>query len=361
MKITKQDLNDAVNAGVLEETRAEKLWQFLANRANSSTRPRFDLTNLLWYVGALIIISAMGIFSTEAFGRWGGNALASTAFIYGAAFVAAGHYFWRVRKIRILGGLLITVAVSMAPLATFGLQDHLGWWTHGEPGVYRDFFIWVRGSWVIMSLSAIAAGVIALRFYMFPFIVMVIAFALWFLSMDLTPWLLTEWPRPVGEGQTQASQIPYWQIEQMRGLVSTLFGFAVLFVAWFLDLRFKADLAFWPHLAAGLSINGGMYFWLTGDGYEWAILCAVSVVLLLLSIFLQRRVYAVFGGLGVASYLGYLSSEVFEDTILFSFALTGIGIIIMVSGYAYFKHESTLRTWMNHKLPAALRHLRPEA
>lgn len=354
MRITKQDLDDAVNAGVVEEATAEKLWMFLGDRLGTAGRPHFDLTNLLWYAGALIVISAMGLFSTEAFSRWGGDALAITALVYGAVFVSAGDYFWRVRQIRTLGGLLITVAVSMAPMATYGLQDHLGWWTHGEPGYYRDFFIWVRGSWVIMSLSAIVAGSVALIFYRFPFITMVIGFALWFLSMDLTPWLIAESPGP-GEPYME-----YWQkLVELRGIVSTLFGVLLLVIAWFVDLRIKPAFAFWPHLAAGLSINGGMYYWLTDNGYEWAILCAFSVVLLLFSIFLQRRAYAVFGGLGVSSYLGYLSSEVFEDAILFSFALTGIGILVMVLGYVYFKHERWLHMWMERHLPYAIRRLRP--
>ncbi len=358
MRITKQDLEDAVKAGVVEDTTAEKLWTFLVARADMAGRPGFDLTILLWYAGALIVISAMGLFSTEAFGRWGGGALATTALVYGAVFVAAGAYFWRVRHTRVLGGLLITVAVSMAPLATFGLQDHLGWWTHGEPGYYREFFVWVRGSWAIMSLSAIVAGLIALKFFRFPFITMVIGFALWLLSMDLTPWLTSEWPRPGEEFLDPAKD--WAKLAELRGIVSTLFGVALLLVAWFVDVRSNANFAFWPHLIAGLCINGGTYFWLTSNGYEWAMLCAISVALLLFSVFLQRRAYAVFGCVGVASYLGYLSSIVFKDTILFSFALTGIGILIMVLGYVYFKHERGLQIWMERNLPHAIRQLIPQ-
>ena len=35
-------------------------------------------------------------------------------------------------------------------------------------------------------------------------------------------------------------------------------------------------------------------------------LCAASVLMLILSVFLQCGVYTVFAGIGVASYLGYL-------------------------------------------------------
>lgn len=357
MHIKRQDLDQAVKAGVIEEALANKLWSFLASGEGIASRPGFDLTNLLWYAGALIVILAMGLFSTEAFNRWGGGALAVTALIYGAVFAYAGEYFWRVRRILILGGLLITVAVSMAPLATYGLQDYFGWWTHGEPGEYRDFFVWVRGSWVFMSLSAIAAGLIALKFYRFPFIMMIIAFALWFLSMDITPWFASEWPGP---GEEYMVKYEYWErLAELRGIVSTLYGIALLIIAWVVDVRIKADFSFWLHFAAALCITGGMYFWLTDTGYEWAMLCAASVAMLLISIFLQRGVYTVFGGIGVTSYLGYLSFDIFEDVLIFSFVLSGIGILIMFLGYLYYKHQGDLQVWLERKLPYALSRLRP--
>ena len=358
MRITKQDLNDAVTAGVVPRATAEQLWTFLIDRAGAADRPRFDLTNLLWYAGALIVISAMGLFSTEAFNRWGGAALAVTALVYAVVFVAAGDYFWRGRNVRVLGGLLVTVAVSMAPLATYGVQEELGWWTHGDPGTYRDFFVWVRGSWVIMSLSAIVAGLVALRFYRFPFITMVIGVALWFLSMDLVPWLAA--PRPGPDDDTQ-TYLDYWRnLWELRGIVSTLFGVVVLHVAWFVDTRTRENLTFWPHLAAGLSLQGGLYLWLTDGIAEWTLLCAISIALLLVSVFLQRRSYAVFGGVGVLSYLGYLSSDVFDDVIVFSFALTVIGILVMALGYAYFRNDRRIEMWMDRALPEALKRLRPQ-
>jgi hypothetical protein len=358
MHIKKQDLDDAVKAGVIEEALSKKLWTFLSSREGIANRPSFDLTNLLWYAGALIVISAMGLFSTEAFSRWGGSALAVTALVYGAVFAYAGEYFWRVRHIFILGGLLITVAVSMAPLATYGLQDYLGWWTHGDPGDYRDFFTWVRGSWVFMSLSAIAAGLIALKLYRFPFIMMIIAFALWFLSMDITPWFVSDWPDPNEEYMVKYE---HWErLEDLRGIISTLYGVALLIIAWGMDVRTKASFSFWLHFAAALCITGGM-LWIAGNGYEWAMLCAVSVIMLLISIFLQRSVYTVFGGIGVASYLGYLSFDIFDDVLIFSFVLSGIGVLIMFLGYLYFKHQRDLQAWLERKLPRTLSRLRPKA
>jgi len=49
--------------------------------------------------------------------------------------------------LRVPGGLLVAVAVSMAPLAVYGIQDALGLWGNfGKPGTVHDFYVWIKGS-----------------------------------------------------------------------------------------------------------------------------------------------------------------------------------------------------------------------
>jgi hypothetical protein len=356
MEIKRKDIDAAVRAGVIDKAIADRLWRFLASRGVGYGHTGFHLTNLLWYAGSLIVMSAMGIFSTEAFSRWGGVALTAAALVYAVVFAYAGRYFMQDRGIFVLGGLLITVAVSMAPLATYGIQDAAGWWSHGEPGEYRDFFVWVRGSWVFMSLSAVAAGLIAFRLYRFPFILMIVATALWFLSMDITPWLVSGWPAP---GEDNMLDYAHWaRLAEMRGVVSTLFGVALLVITWGIDVRMKADFTFWLHLAAALCMTGGMFFWMTDNAREWAVLCAASVAMLLLSVFLRRGVYTVFGAIGVAAYLGYLAFDLFDDALVFSFALTAVGITVIYLGYMYYRHQADLQVWLERRLPPSISRLR---
>ena len=116
----------------------EPLIEFLSTRQSASppagAAPRFDLAHLSPYAGALIVITAMGLFSTLAFSAMGGSALTVTALVYAAAFTAAGHCLWHSKNLRVPGGLLIAIAVSMAPLAVYGIQDALGLWgTFGRP------------------------------------------------------------------------------------------------------------------------------------------------------------------------------------------------------------------------------------
>ena len=83
-----------------------------------------------------------------------------------------------------------------------------------------------------MELATVGAGLIALRFYRFPFLIAPVAVALWFMSLDLAPWVLG----------------PEWDGWRPRRLVSLWFGLVVLVVAWVVDIRSRGDFAFWLHL-----------------------------------------------------------------------------------------------------------------
>ncbi|MGJ0506222.1 MAG: hypothetical protein ACR652_03625 [Methylocystis sp.] len=345
---TIDDIAAARDAGVIDPATFERLVSFLAARAASAAPadqpPRYDVVHVLWYAGALIVLGAMGMFSTLAFGLWGDRALLTTAGVYAAMFLAAGAWLWR-RGLRTPGGLLVTCAVGMAPLAIYALQSLAGHSPVDAPGGYKDFYVWIKSSWMPMELGTIAAALLALVFYPFPFLTMIIAFCLWFLSMDLTPWLM-------------GAQSFTWD---QRATVSLCFGLLVLAVAWLVDLkqRRNGDFAFWLHLFGLMAFWGGLSMQHEGGELGKAFYCAVNVGLIILSVFLMRRAYAVFGAMGVTTYLGYLSSVVFADSILFPFALSGIGVLLIAFGLFFHKYGPAIGAAMDELLPAPVRELRP--
>lgn len=344
------DLNAALEAGVIDATTHERLARFLDDRASEASEkpagpaPRFDVVNVLWYMGALIVLGAMSLFSTNAFGLWGPRALIATSIAYAIIFIVAGAYLWRWRGLRTPGGLLVTCAVSMAPLAIFAIQVSNG---HDptEAAPYKDFYVWVRSSWLPMELGTIAAALTALIFFPFPFLVMLVAFALWFISMDLTPWLLRS------DGFT-------WE---QRADVSLLFGLFIIGLAWLVDLRRwrSGDFAYWLHLFGILTFWGGLTAQHSGDEAGKAVYCAINVGLVLLSLVLMRRVYAVFGAIGVSLYLGHLADEVFKDSILFPFALSAIGVLVIAAGLLFHRYGYRLAALVGDVLPNYVRDLRP--
>ncbi len=197
----KTELEAAANAGIITADQVERLVAFFDLRAAKTgvtpvTGPavapaKFDFSHVLWYAGALIIIGALGLFTTLAFDAMGPRALTVTALGYGAAFVALGRFLWGRPGLKTPAGLLITCAVNMVPMAVYGIQAEADLWPvpFQDPGSYGSFFEWLNASWVYMDVATIVAGVIALRFFPFPFIAAIMAGALWFLSMDLTPWV----------------------------------------------------------------------------------------------------------------------------------------------------------------------------
>jgi hypothetical protein len=349
-RFTIDDIAAARDAGAIDAPAYDRLTQFLASRRASAGEataqaPRYDFVNLLWYAGALIVLGAMGMFSTTAFGLWGDKALLVTAVVYAVVFAFAGAYLWRRRGLRTPGGLLIACAVGMAPLGIFALQSMFGVNPAGEARPYGDFYVWIKSSWLPMELGTIAAASVALLAFPFPFLVMIIAFSLWFMSMDVTPWLM---------GVEEFT----WD---QRATVSMYFGLAVLAVAWLVDLKRwrNGDFAFWLHLFGLMAFWGGLTAQHSGDELGKALYCAINIGLIFLSLFLMRRAYAVFGAIGVTTYLGYLASSVFKDSILFPFALSGIGVLLIVFGLLFHRYGAAIAETIGELTPPALRGLRP--
>jgi hypothetical protein len=347
MQVSNNDFRAAAEAGLIAPDQIEPLVNFFAKRqgAEPASGPKFDVVHLLWYAGTLIVISAMGLFSTLAFSAIGGGALTATAVIYAALFGSAGHYLWHTKKLRMPGGLLIAIAVSMAPLSVYGVQDAFGLWSQfGKPGTVHDFYVWIKGSWIFMELATIAAALIALWFYRFAFIVLLIAVALWFMSMDIVPWIT-------------GSKFGDWETSRR---VSVWFGLGILVMAVIVNLRQRSgDFAFWLYLFGVLTFWGGITATSNGTALDKALYCALSVGFLLIAVLLARRVFAVFGTIGIAIYLGDLAEKLFKDSLLFPFALSAIGIAIIALGLYFNRHQDAITDFVEARLPQPLKRLRP--
>lgn len=346
-----KSFEDAVAAGIITADQAARLKLFMgeapmaAVQARPAAAPRFDLAHLLWYAGALLIMGAMGLFSTLAFGAIGAPALLVTALVYAVAFVLAGERLWYGKGLVIPGGLLIAVAVSMAPLATFALQDMAGWWAGApKPGGYRDFYIWIKGGWLPMEFATIAAALLALRRYPFPFLLFAAAVAIWFMSMDVAEWL---------KGKEMD-----WAI---RRQVSFAFGLVLLPIAWAVDLRGKReDYGFWLHMVAAVTFWAGLTFQDSSGEIGKFLYFLINLLLLGLSVFLGRRIYAVFGAIGVMIYIGHLTGKVFKDWLTFPFVLTAIGLGVIWLGILWQRNAGRIEAWLATTLPPALLRLRPK-
>lgn len=356
MNISETDLAWAVEQGYLSAEQAEQLWQAWIEhkgfpameeaKENSDSPPlRFDFANVAFYFGALIVIVAMVFLGSIVWDALGGFGLFTVAMVYALGLTLVGQWLYFQQKLPVPGGLLITIAVWMTPLAIYGLQQGFGLISLEDPSVYRNLPTWLISGRFPLAMGTIIASLLALRFIRFPFLTFPLAFCLWFLSIDIPPLIY---------GDT---------VSFTTSAHLTLgFGIVCLAIAYGVDLRWqrsRGDYSFWLYLFGLIS------FWFsllaTGQDTEWYRLffCLINLGLMGLSILLKRRLFMVFGVIGVFGYISYLAFQVFADSLLFPFALSALGLAIIAVGVVYQKHYRAVEAYFDDLLPPHWRNFLP--
>jgi hypothetical protein len=340
--IGKAELEGAVREGILSAAQAGRLLEYLHSSAAVHEQPRFGFVHVLYYLGGMIAIGAMSLFMTlgwNSLGGWGGFA---TAILYGVLALSLTQWLLERKHLYIPAGIMATLAVVMVPLAIFAAQEALGYWGASKP--YRDYHVFIDWRWIMMEFGTLAVGAMLLWRYRFPFMLMPIAVTLWYMSMDLVPFLLG------------AERVYDWEI---RKFISVYFGLLMTLLAFWVDLRsrFSRDYAFWLYLFGVLTFWGGLSLMNSGSELAKLAYCGINVLMILVGAVLGRRVFAVFGGLGVAGYLGDISWRLFKDSLVFPFALSLIGFAIIWLGVLWQRREAEWSVRLRGLLPAALREL----
>ena len=234
-------------------------------------------------------------------------------------------------------GLTAALAVALTPLAVYGLQKSLGFWP--DAAIYKDYHDFISWRWILMELATLAVGAILLWRYRLPFLIMPVAVTLWYMSMDLVPFLFC-----------------FEFTWELRRDFSLWFGLLMLMLAFGVDLRFgrRPDFAFWLYLFGMLAFWCGLSLRDSDSELAKFGYCLLNIMLLLLGTALRRRVFVVFGGCGLALYLGYLANEVFQDSLLFPVVLSFIGLGIIGLGILWQKYQEQLGQTLRQLLPQRL-------
>lgn len=361
------ELVRAVHDGVLAPTQAQRLWSDWAApdsplRVDAPTAAfapaapaprvteaaRFSFSHVLYYFGGMLAIGAMSLFMTMAwdqFGAWG-SAVLTGLYLFGAWQVAT-HF--KDHRLFIPAGILGTLAVTLVPLLVWSVQVGLGLWPEGGSSQFGHYHKYINWRWMTLEFSTLAAAAVMLWRLRLPFMVMPVAVTVWYLNMDIAHLLMQE------HG---------WNWKFTRD-VSLVFGLGTCALAIWVDLRSRLsadpenrqDFAFWLYIFGTLMFWGGLS--LRESDSEWgkAIYALINVGLVFWGAAIQRRVFTVFGGIGVAMYLGHLSWKVFPNAIWFSFALTLLGFAIIAAGVWWQRNEDRIRQHLVQWLPKALKPL----
>ena len=339
MELKRSLLDQAAGKEIITDAQADQLWTFLSEQQQQT--PSFRFTHILYYFGGLIAIGAMSLFMTLSWESLGGWGLLLIALIYAGAGLWLTEFFLKRLDLKIPAGITATFVVVLTPLAVFGFQAGMGWWSGGHE--YRDYHRYIDWSWLFMELATLASGAVMLWRYRLPFLVMPVAATLWYMSMDLAPFLFGE-------------EYVAWEL---RKWVSLWFGLLIALLAFWVDIRNQSsrDFAFWLYIFGVTAFWSGLSLMESESEWSKLLYCMVNIAMIFTGAILGRRVFVVFGGLGVAGYLGYLAYEVFENSLLFPIALTLIGLAIVWLGILWQRHEQPVSDRLRRLLPTPLREL----
>lgn len=337
MKIEKSDIIHAAQKVGIPLSQIEQLWSTLSEKPQQESI-RFDLSKLLYYLGALIILVSMGWFLGNARTYFGDGGILAISLSYLLIFLGIGHYLWQKTGYKVPGGLFITLAVCLIPIVVYSTQRWTGLWGTEPPGEYKNFFEWIRGGWFSMEIATLIGGLIALYFYRFPFLTAPIYFTLWFMSMDIAPLLI----------DTSSK----WDD---RLWISMIFGLGMLIIAYIADLICEEDYAFWGYLFGAFAFWIGLTMLDSNSELQRFIYCLINIGLIFLSVFLQRYIFLIVGVIGFITYLSSVFFRYFADTAWFPIALSLLGLLVIAVGLYVHKNREKINSWMMGLLPESAR------
>lgn len=336
MQITQQDLNSASNAGIITQIQAKNLWAFWQQQQQDV--PQFRFTHMLYYLGGLLAIAAATIFVTNAWEKVRGlpMVIGATLLFIGGIFLS--RHFLK-KHLRIPAGISAVFSLALVPLAIYNLQIILNYLPIEKDYAYTGFHYWISWYWVPMEIVTLFVGVMLFYFLRFVFLLFPISIACWYLSMDLYSLLFV-----VDDMTTRAAFTLY-------------FGLIIIAAAIYMDFKYgnnRKDYAFWLYIVGVITFWGGLTMQESDSEISKFIYCMINLLMVLVSVFLNRRVFAVFGALGILAYLGHLASAIFRDSLTFPLALIALGLLLIIAATQWHKAENKLLRWFKLYIPAKI-------
>lgn len=339
------DLDHWVTAGIISPAQREAILAESAGRRSALPSalqlPALDVATLLYYFGGLLVLVAYSVFLGLVWEGVGSVGRVVIAALSMAFFAAAAIGLLRSERFRLPGELLAVVAVAITPLLMFAVLDTAGlvpdeppysWSWQFSPyrldGAYgeawRNYVENLQQVRLTMAAVSLAVAAVAAWRVRSPFLGAAAAVGL--------GWLAVEVAQTTAGAGTEAFR---WGAAQ--AITMALVGAGLVAVGAALADRTTRDFATWLY---GLGLAGLVWGLGTealdegGPGWGAAFL-VVALLVLALSIPLQRRLFAVVGAGATYIYLGKLMFDVFEGRAAFALVLAGIGLLVVASGILY--------------------------
>lgn len=348
MNLDRFDFDRAKEKGIISAEQVDLLIKFFNTSSDTSeVKAKLNVTNFLYYFGAILIILAMCWFLGNVWGTYKEEGLFVVTLFYVLFFVLTANYLWK-KGLKTPAGLLYTATVFSIPLLTFLFEKIVGIWPLGDHTKYSgfdivipEFHFRIRSCWILMEIMTVVGGLVVLKYRKFPFLTFPISWAAWYFAMDIVPVIAGHFNEPTWDE---------------RKIVSFIFGLLLICIAFLYDKKTEEDFSFWFYLF-GVATFWSSLFSMTSISNESSLfLFAVyNIIFMLISILLQRKIFMVFGAIGFFLYLGHLAYETFRDTIAFPLSLIALGLIIIFCGVYYQKQYSKIENFVEGLIPNSIK------
>ena len=261
-----------------------------------------------------------------------------------ACLKVADHF--KSKALPVPAGILATLAVVLVPLVVWSLQSLLacGHRGHGHVPLVLHHHQLALDDAGICHAGCRCGDAVALPPAVYGDAV---AVTVWYMSMDIANALM----------QTDGFD---WEFSRD---VSVVFGIATVALAMWVDVRtrlsqndeWQQDFAFWLYLFGATMFWCGLSMQNSDSEVGKFLYALLNVALIFGGAAIGRRVFTVYGALGVFMYLGHLSYQVFKDSMMFPFALTLIGLGVVWLGVWWQRHEAAINDLLARYVPEGLR------
>jgi hypothetical protein len=245
-------------------------------------RVPWSSASFLVYLGGLTIL-----FATVALLIVQGESHGSGGLVFWALLilvaVTAATFAAKARGHSVTAGLLATSWVVAFVVFIGALLNWFGWLPDtDEGGVFEGFRFWL----LFLELAIVVVTALALQIFRFPLLVLLLAASIWFFVTDLIS----------GGGNWTA-------------IVTIAVGLAFLIAGIAVDEGPSRPYGFWLHVAAGLTIGGGL-LWFFHDGtFDWIVVAALGLAYIAFGTRLVRSSWVVLGAWGILQTTAYFADK----------------------------------------------------
>jgi hypothetical protein len=231
------------------------------------------------------------------------------------------------------------LATCAAPLAVRAAQQAAGVTGVAQAPVDLDILLAsptfpAAAAWVVaVALALLATGA--------PFLSAVLVAAVWIAAMEAAPLAFGE--------------APTWG---QRGIASAAVGYLALSAGVILDRRTRRDHAGWLYLAGLIAFWGGLLSVHPSGSLSVAVGALGNAALILAALALRRRIFAVFGAVGLARALGHVAEQLLDPSV-FPLILAALGVGLAAGVVVYHRRAPAWERALSAALPGRWRRLLP--